>query len=107
MDSMSTEKPSQNEDEYFARQDAELMQKQRAATAAAEAAAERKSHFGKCPKCGANLITVDLHGVQIDRCPEDGGMWLDAGEFDALAKHTDPGFMGRVLGEAFRGLRRK
>ena len=104
---MSTEKPSHNEDEYFARQDAELMQKHRAAEAAAARAAERKTHLGKCPRCGADLDPVDLHGVQIDRCPEDGGMWLDAGEFDALAKHTDPGFMGRVLGEVFRGLRRK
>jgi uncharacterized protein len=104
---MSTEKPSQNEDEYFARQEAELLKQQRLVQAQAARNAERKTHLGKCPRCGADLETLDLHGVQIDRCPEDNGMWLDAGEFEQLAKHQDPGFMGRVLGEVFRSLKRK
>jgi hypothetical protein len=104
---MSTDKPSHNEDEYFARRDAELLKDQRAAAAKAARLAERQRHIGKCPKCGADLETVDLHGVQIDRCPEDGGMWLEAGEFEELAKHHDPGFVGRVLGEVFRSLKRR
>jgi hypothetical protein len=104
---MSTEKPSPNEEEYFARQDAELLMKERDHQAKEARGAERHSHYGKCPKCGADLETIELHGVQIDRCPADGGMWLEAGEFEQLAKHHDPGFMGRVLGEVFRSLRSK
>ena len=104
---MSTDKPSHNEDEYFARQEAELLQKQREARAIAMRDSERKSHLGKCPRCGADLQSVEIHQVQVDRCPEDGGMWLDPGEFELLAKHHDPGFMGRVLGEVFRSLKRK
>jgi hypothetical protein len=104
---MTTEKPSHNEDEYFARQDAELIKKQRAAREQAEAAAERRSHYMKCPKCGANLQAVDFHGVQIDRCNECLGVWLDNGELDILKKHHDPTFVGRVFGDLFTSLRKK
>src|SRR5438045_5217145 len=103
---MSTDNPSKNEEEYFARQDAELVIKERAIRAQAALAAERRSHLGKCPKCGADLERIELHGVQVDQCPEDGGMWLEAGELEVLSKHHDPGFMGRVLGELFRSLKK-
>jgi len=103
---MSTDKPSQNEDEYFARRDAELIEKQRVERMKAEAAAERKSHYMKCPKCGADLGTTDQHGVSIDLCPDCGGIWLDAGELDTVLQHTDPGFIGRVFSN-FLGSRRK
>jgi len=103
---MSTDKPSQNEDEYFARRDAELIEKQRLEREKQAAAAERKSHYLKCPKCGADLETIDQHGVSIDRCPECAGIWLDAGELDEVLKHSDPGFITRVFSN-FLGGRRK
>jgi Zn-finger nucleic acid-binding protein len=40
----------------------------------------------KCPKCGADLNTVDYHGVQVDRCPECDGVWFDAGEVESLVE---------------------
>src|SRR5688572_29951656 len=104
---MTNRKPSDNEDEYFVRRDAELLQKQREAQAKAALAAERMTHFMKCPKCGANLITTDLHGVQIDRCSECGGLWLDNGELETLLRHEDPGFMGRVFGDLFTRHKKK
>jgi hypothetical protein len=97
-----TEKPSQNEDEYFARRDAELLQKQRTALEKAAADAERKSHHLRCPKCGGHLATSDLRGVQIDQCPDCLGIWFDAGELDVVIRHKDPGLMGRVFGDLFR-----
>jgi uncharacterized protein len=103
---MSTDKPSKNEEEYFARQDAELLMKEREIRAKAALAAERRSHVGRCPHCGATLERIELHGVQVERCPEDGGMWLEAGELEQLSKHHDPGLMGRVLGELFRSLKK-
>lgn len=81
-----TEHPSQNEDEYFLRQDAELIAELKAKRDSARLAAERKSHFMKCPKCGANLTTVDRDHVSVDACPECGGVWLDAGELELLQK---------------------
>ena len=56
---MTHEKPSKNEDEYFARRDAELLRQQRAAAQHAAAETERGKHHMKCPKCGYDLITHD------------------------------------------------
>lgn len=102
-----TEKPSTNEQEYFAKTDAELIQRQRQQMVEAAAEAERKTHYMKCPKCGYDLGSEELHGVQIDRCPHCHGIWLDNGELEALLKHDDPGFAGRLLRDLFASLRRK
>lgn len=103
---MSTDKPSRNEDEYFAKEEHERLAKLRAKEAAERAAAERKSHYLRCPKCGATLHTEMFHGVQVDRCPEDGGIWFDAGEIDQLMKHDDPGLLRRVFGDVAGSLRK-
>jgi len=102
-----TDKPSRNEDEYFARQEREMLEKQREQARRAAHEAERKSHYLKCPKCGADLVAQDLHGVQVDRCPECQGMWLDAGELEAVARHDDKGLIGRVFGDVLSSLRGK
>lgn len=81
-----TDKPSQNEDEYFLKQDAELVKGMRAKLDAERRSAERKSHFMKCPKCGADLKEVSREHVAVDVCGECGGLWLDAGELDLLRK---------------------
>jgi hypothetical protein len=104
---MSHEKPSKNEDEYFARRDAELLRQQRAAAQQAAAARERKAHFMKCPKCGYDLITGDWHGVQIDQCTNCHGIWFDAGEAESLVKSEESGVMSRVLRAVMRGVSRK
>ena len=73
------------------------------------AEAERKSHYMKCPKDGYDLASSAYHGVQIETCPHCGGMWLDAGELDAVAHEDRPGLLTRVLSErasqAFRARR--
>lgn len=103
---MKPEKPSRNEDEYFAREDAELLRKQRERAAAASLEAERKSHYMKCPKDGGDLQTEAFHGVQIDRCPECQGIWLDGGEIALLMKSDDPGLLGRAMGDLWTNLKR-
>ena len=100
---MSTDKPSQNETEYFALQDAELLKKQRREQQMAAMSAARRTHFMKCPKCGADLATEDFHRIQIDRCPDCSGVWLDKGELDSLVGNKDPGLLGRVFGDLFAG----
>ena len=81
-----TDKPSRNEEEYFARKEAERREQSRANIQKGTIEQERKSHYMKCPKCGADLNTVDYHGVQVDRCPECDGVWFDAGEVESLVK---------------------
>ena len=82
--SMSDGKPSKTEDEYFVKLDAELIKEQRARLDAERAAAERKSHFGKCPKCGGTLFETEFHHIKLDKCPDCHGVWLDAGELQML-----------------------
>ncbi|HEX2451175.1 MAG TPA: zf-TFIIB domain-containing protein [Gemmatimonadales bacterium] len=105
---MSTDnKPSKNEDEYFAQQDRELLDRQRRQANAAAADAERRSHLMKCPKDGHDLKTVTLHGVQIESCPHCRGIWLDAGELEIIEAHDDrPALLGRVLNDIFTGMGR-
>jgi Zn-finger nucleic acid-binding protein len=103
---MTIEKPSRNEDEYFVKQDAELLRRQRAAAEAAAVEAERKSHFMKCPKAGFDLSSSTYHGVQIETCPHCGGMWLDAGEVEAVAHEHRPALLTRVISDAIASLKR-
>jgi uncharacterized protein len=85
---MDDHKPSRNEDEFFAKQDAELLKAQRARLDSERARAERKSHYMRCPKCGADLVETDFHHIKIDKCPECGGIWFDRGEMEML-EHID------------------
>lgn len=81
--------PRSNEEEYFARREAELLRQQREAMQKTAAEAERKSHYLKCPKCGFGLVTTTLQSVEIDQCPSCLGVWLDAGETEAMLKGND------------------
>jgi Zn-finger nucleic acid-binding protein len=47
----------------------------------------RQLHWMRCPKDGAELHAIDFHGVEIDRCPECNGVWLDGGDLERLAVH--------------------
>lgn len=84
------DKPSEHEDEYFARLEYEK-QKEREHEKHLKLAEEEKNklkdlHFMRCPKCGMELIEVDYHHIKVDKCSECEGVWLDAGEFDTVSK---------------------
>jgi len=101
-----TEKPSRNEDEYFAKREAEILKARREAADRAAQDAERKSHFMKCPKCGADLRTEERDGIQVDRCPECLGVWFDAGEAEDLIRvHSKSGGMTSMFAALVRGVR--
>ncbi len=98
------DKPSKNEEEYFAKRDADLLRQQRASAHQAAAEAERRSHRMKCPKCGYDLITGAWHGIQLDQCTHCHGLWLDAAEAERLVAHPEPGFIARVFQTVLRGV---
>jgi Zn-finger nucleic acid-binding protein len=60
----------------------------------------------KCLKDGYDLASSMYHGVQIETCEHCGGMWLDAGEIEAVAHEERPALLTRVLNDAFISLRR-
>lgn len=106
---MSTDKPSRNEDEYFARQEAELLEKQRIAAGIAAAERERRSHFMKCPKCGHDLAAVHYEALTIDRCTSCAGVWLDPGELEQLRSMQGSNVLSRIFDDvsAFLSFKKK
>jgi uncharacterized protein len=80
------DQPSRNEDEFFAKQDAELIKQMRAKLDQERLEAERKSHYMKCPKCGNDMKEEDRGHVKVDVCSSCGGMFLDAGELELMRK---------------------
>ena len=102
-----TDKPSKNEDEYFARRDAELLRQQRETARKSAVDLERKTHYMKCPKCGYDLISGDWDGIQIDQCTHCHGIWCDAGEVEEiLQRKVQPNILGRIFRAVAKGVTR-
>ncbi len=93
------EKPSRNEEEYFARLDAELMKERRARLDDERLTRERSSHYNKCPRCGNDLQEREHHRVKVDECADCGGIWLDKGELEMIEEfdRAGSGFMGSLF----------
>jgi len=83
-------KPSEQEEEYFARMEFEKKKKIEEEKHKKLNAEEKKSlkglHYMRCPKCGMELIEIDYKGIKVDRCSECEGIWLDAGELETVSK---------------------
>lgn len=85
-------KPSNQEDEYFARE--EIEKKHRLAMKQAEELEVRakeelkRIHYMKCPKCGMDLHTLKKGAVEVDTCFHCHGIWLDEGELAQLHSHA-------------------
>ena len=90
--------PSRNEDEYFAKIDADL-RKQLRARADAERAANVAAERNKCPRDGSAMVAKASGSVTIDQCPQCDGIWLDKGELEILASGNtaNSGFVGSLL----------
>jgi uncharacterized protein len=55
-----------------------------------------------CVKCTSILDKARIEDVEVDHCPSCGGLWLDHGEIERLAKRklpTDLDRLRRLLGE--------
>ncbi len=87
-------KPTDHEEEYFARMEFERLQKAEQEKQNKLAAEEKKRlqelHYMCCPKCGMHLVEIDYRGIKVDRCSACLGIWLDAGELEAVTKLGTP-----------------
>jgi hypothetical protein len=87
-ETMSPRKPSENEEEYFARQEFERLK----ALALEEEAAKEESKCAKlkdlhhmcCPKCGHTMVEVELEGIKVDKCICCKGIYFDNGELEQI-----------------------
>jgi len=107
------ERSRKREDDWFLQNEKKLLEEARKAREKREA--ERRAreteeqrgklkqlHWMKCPKCGHDLKTEALEGVDIDRCTFCEGFFVDAGELEVLFLKKGVGqrqsFMRRLLG---------
>ena len=97
---MSFQKPSEKEEEFFARRVIEKKKKEAMERAATMAEAEhqqlRELHYMHCPKCGHDLVEIELRGTKIDTCTQCEGIWLDAGELEQLSGPSEDGLFSSV-----------
>jgi uncharacterized protein len=88
-------KPSEQEEEYFARMEIERKKKEEEENQEKLAEAEKRKlkelHYMKCPKCGMQLVEINYKSSKIDKCSGCGGVWLDAGELEAVSQLEKPG----------------
>lgn len=93
-------KPSEKEEEYFARQMFETKQKveqeKQQQLAETERQKAKELHFMKCPKCGMNLVEIDYKSIKVDRCSSCEGIWLDTGELARIVK-LEKGALDRLF----------
>jgi uncharacterized protein with PIN domain len=84
-------KPSEKEEEYFARQEFERKKKDQQESLARLEAEEKERlkelHYMRCPKCGMKLIEINYKEIAVDKCSSCNGIWLDAGELEAISKY--------------------
>jgi uncharacterized protein len=107
------ERSRKREDDWFLQNEKKLLEEARKAREKREA--ERRAreteeqrgklkqlHWMRCPKCGHDLKTEALEGVEIDRCTFCEGFFMDAGELEVLFLKKGVGqrqsFMRRLLG---------
>ncbi len=97
------EKPSRNEDEYFVKQDAELLKQMRAQLDAERAKAASAQPM-RCPRDGTALQEKQYHHAMVDVCPKCNGMWLDAGEAEIIGRSFQEGGSARNVFSDLRNL---
>ena len=83
-------RPSEREAEFVARMEFEKRKKIEEEKHKKLKAEEKKRlkelHNMRCPKCGMELIEIDYKEIKVDKCSECDGIWLDAGELEAVSK---------------------
>jgi hypothetical protein len=92
------DKQKGHEETYFGRRDRELLEKLRAERRRAAATGPMR-----CPRCQAELVERIQHDVSVDECPSCGGIWLDKGEFEHIARREQEGWFGRLLRDRLGG----
>ena len=54
-----------------------------------EALARVKTHVArKSPVTGEPMTQMTVEGVQVQRCPTSGGVWLEKGELEKILAHA-------------------
>ena len=85
------------EDLFFEKQNAEALNRLQA----------RKTAARMSPVSGKPMEQLTVMGVVVDRCPESGGIWLDAGELEEILNKSkgsegSSGFLTQLFTSVFK-----
>lgn len=98
---MTLSKNPSPEEQYFAQEELaklkKLAEEKRSKIAEKEKERLKSLHWMRCAKCGQELHEVLFHGINIDKCFNCGGVFLDNGELEKLAG-KESGFIHSILG---------
>ena len=83
------------EDEYFIKKEREVLAKLKAKEEAEAKTSLQKTCHMRCPKCGEPLKERSFQKIQIDQCTGCNGIWLDAGELEAVAGKEESSWLGK------------
>ena len=87
------EKGKGEEDRYYQERDREAIERlKRNRVMGVDESAK-----GHCPRCGAVLNAVQIHGVEVMQCPVDCGTWLDKGALEVVARREHDSWLGRLF----------
>lgn len=96
---MGNKKPSEAEEEYMAREEAEKKRRLSIAKTKTLATEDRERlkelHHMRCPRCGMALSKLALHGVEVARCFDCHGIFI--GESDIKKLVGEEGYWSRVM----------
>lgn len=86
------------EEDYFYRRNQELIERKRKQLDAEREEREREArkaqHWMRCPKCGGQMVEVDLAHIKVDECEACKGIYFDHGELETLIDSQEPqGFL--------------
>src|SRR3970282_2581654 len=84
------------EEEYFVKQERELLAKMKAKQEAEAKEAAKKASYMKCPKCGESLKERSFQKILIDQCTGCNGIWLGAGDMDESGEKEGGCLLGNV-----------
>jgi uncharacterized protein len=97
--------PSDQEQEYFAREEMKRRKKEQEELATRMVDEEKQKlkdlHYMRCPKCGMELKEFEFRDVKLDRCDNCGGIFFDQGEMEQLLQRNED-FLGKFR-SLFRG----
>lgn len=97
-------RPSNKEDEYFAKQEAiklrKLALRQKEQMSKEEKAKLKDMHWMHCPKCGHELKEITINQVLVDKCFSCGGLFLDDGELEKISGRREDFF--KSMDEVFK-----
>lgn len=109
---MDKDMAKKREDEWFARHEKELLEairreREKRIREKMEQIEEQKRrelkelHWMKCPKCGNDMVEIELEGIHVDQCTVCEGIFFDRGELEMLFLQREEQkrpFFRRLLG---------